>query len=147
MPEHWASGAICEDLPGYTVHAEQSMRQVCMQAAEWSREWGWNVCASDGTSDLGSGSDTLAHAEHSMRQVHVHVCMQAAEWSREWGWSVCASDGTSDLGSGSDTLAHAEQSMRQCGDPEGGCDTVGGLVQWMSEAPGTLPARSVVHSQ
>ncbi|PSC67904.1 furry homolog-like [Micractinium conductrix] len=28
MPEHWASGAICEDLPGYTVHAEQSMRQV-----------------------------------------------------------------------------------------------------------------------
>jgi hypothetical protein len=28
MPEHWASGAICEDLPGYTIHAEPSMRQV-----------------------------------------------------------------------------------------------------------------------
>lgn len=28
MPEHWASGAICEDLPGYTIHSEPSMRQV-----------------------------------------------------------------------------------------------------------------------
>ncbi|KAL4434374.1 hypothetical protein ABPG75_000815 [Micractinium tetrahymenae] len=28
MPEHWASGAICEDLPGYTIHSETSMRQV-----------------------------------------------------------------------------------------------------------------------
>ena len=28
MPEHWASGAICEDLPGYTIHSEASMRQV-----------------------------------------------------------------------------------------------------------------------
>lgn len=28
MPEHWASGAVCEDLPGYTIHAEPSMRQV-----------------------------------------------------------------------------------------------------------------------
>ena len=28
MPEHWAVGGICEDLPGYTIHAEQSMRQV-----------------------------------------------------------------------------------------------------------------------
>ncbi|KAL4428595.1 hypothetical protein ABPG77_008907 [Micractinium sp. CCAP 211/92] len=28
MPEHWASGAICEDLPGYTIHSEASMRQA-----------------------------------------------------------------------------------------------------------------------
>ncbi|KAI3439023.1 hypothetical protein D9Q98_001435 [Chlorella vulgaris] len=28
MPEHWTSGAICEDLPGYTIHSEASMRQV-----------------------------------------------------------------------------------------------------------------------
>ena len=28
MPEHWAAGGIFDDLPGYTIHAEQSMRQV-----------------------------------------------------------------------------------------------------------------------
>ena len=42
MPDHWAAGggaggaggALCEDLPGYTIHAEQSMRQVSV----WKQE-------------------------------------------------------------------------------------------------------------
>jgi hypothetical protein len=33
MPEHWTSGAICEDLPGYTIHSEASMRQVRLGTA------------------------------------------------------------------------------------------------------------------
>ena len=28
MPEHWGAGSIYDDLPGYTIHAELSMRQV-----------------------------------------------------------------------------------------------------------------------
>lgn len=35
MPEHWASGAICEDLPGYTIHSEASMRQVRTFLPAW----------------------------------------------------------------------------------------------------------------
>lgn len=38
MPENWASGAICEDLPHYTIHVEPSMQQVCVLTVTcWAR--------------------------------------------------------------------------------------------------------------